>query len=53
MMYVASREVQRFKKEAKSFHTAFGEISKELKNCTFSPEKFRLTVYKTFVAIYN
>ena len=49
MMHFATREEQYFKKEAESFETEFKKIKNELKNCTFTPERFRLVVYK----IYN
>ena len=48
MMHFATREEQYFKNEAEGFETEFKKIKNELKNCTFTPERFRLVVYKIF-----
>ena len=46
MMHFASREERRFKEEAEGSEGIFEEIRDELKNCTFTPERFRLIAYK-------
>ena len=53
MIHFAFREEQRFEKEAENFQKLFEEIRNDLKNCSFTPDRFRLFVYKIFSAIYN
>ena len=53
MIHFAFREEQRFEKEAENFQKLFEEIRNDLKNCTFTPDRFRLIVYKIFSAIFN
>ena len=53
MMHFAAREEQRFEEKADDFQKLFEEIRNDLKNCTFTPDRFRLIVYKIFSAIFN
>ena len=40
MMHTASCEVERYRKETRSSLTALGRVSKELKSCSLTQEKF-------------
>ena len=51
MMHFAAREEQRFEEEADDFQKLFEEIRNELKNCTFTPDRFRLMSIKFLVLI--
>ena len=50
-MHFAAREEQRFEEEADDFQKLFEEIRNELKNCTFTPDRFRLMSIKFLVLI--